>query len=39
MIAGAVVGALVGFVILLVFIFFLLKRRRDNEEEIANDIK
>ncbi|CAL8364363.1 unnamed protein product [Lota lota] len=39
MIAGAVVGALVGFVILLIFIFFLLKRRRDNEEEIANDIK
>ncbi|CAL8267049.1 unnamed protein product [Merluccius merluccius] len=39
MIAGATVGALVGFIILLIFIYFLLKRSRDNEDEMANDIK
>ncbi|XP_058482385.1 endothelial cell adhesion molecule a [Solea solea] len=40
-IAGATVGAVVGFLILLLCIcgFFLLKRRRDNEDDMANEIK
>ncbi|KAM4620956.1 endothelial cell adhesion molecule a [Polymixia lowei] len=39
MIAGATVGSVVGFIILLLFLIFLLKRRRDSEDDMANDIK
>jgi len=38
-IAGATVGALVGFAFLVAILFFLWKRNRDNEDEMANDIK
>ncbi|KAG7279672.1 hypothetical protein CRUP_025775 [Coryphaenoides rupestris] len=38
-IAGATVGSLVGFAFLVAFLFFLWKRNRDNEDEMANDIK
>ncbi|KAK7925480.1 hypothetical protein WMY93_007790 [Mugilogobius chulae] len=40
MIVGAVVGSVVGFLLLLLLcIFYLLKRRRDNEDDMANEIK
>ncbi|XP_072302997.1 endothelial cell adhesion molecule a [Eucyclogobius newberryi] len=40
MIAGAVVGSVVGFLFLLLLcILYLLKRRRDNEDDMANEIK
>uniref|UniRef100_A0A3Q3VXG6 Ig-like domain-containing protein n=1 Tax=Mola mola TaxID=94237 RepID=A0A3Q3VXG6_MOLML len=41
MIVGAVVGSLLGFLflILLIGVFFLWKRQRDNEDDMANDIK
>lgn len=41
MIVGAVVGSVLGFVFLLILIgfFFFLKRSRDNEDDMANDIK
>uniref|UniRef100_A0AAV2J9M9 Ig-like domain-containing protein n=1 Tax=Knipowitschia caucasica TaxID=637954 RepID=A0AAV2J9M9_KNICA len=40
MIVGAVVGSVVGFLLLLLLcIMYLLKRRRDNEDDMANEIK
>lgn len=40
MIVGAVVGSVVGFLFLLLLcILYLLKRRRDNEDDMANEIK
>lgn len=40
MIVGAVVGSVVGFLfILLLCILYLLKRRRDSEDDMANEIK
>ncbi|XP_035482033.1 endothelial cell adhesion molecule a [Scophthalmus maximus] len=40
MIAGATVGSVVGFIFLLVIcLFFLARRRRDSEDDIANEIK
>ncbi|XP_068601009.1 endothelial cell adhesion molecule a [Brachionichthys hirsutus] len=41
-IVGAVVGSIAGFIVLLVFficLYFVLKRRRDNEDDMANEIK
>lgn len=39
-IVGATVGSVLGFLILLLIgLFFLLKRRRDNEDDMANEIK
>ncbi|KAM6969881.1 endothelial cell adhesion molecule a isoform 1-T1 [Aplochiton taeniatus] len=38
-IAGATVGSVLGLVFIVLFIIFLLKRRRDTEEDLANDIK
>ncbi|XP_034406664.1 endothelial cell adhesion molecule a [Cyclopterus lumpus] len=39
MIAGATVGSVVGFIFLLICLVFLVKRRRDNEDDMANEIK
>uniref|UniRef100_A0A667YVX5 Endothelial cell adhesion molecule a n=1 Tax=Myripristis murdjan TaxID=586833 RepID=A0A667YVX5_9TELE len=40
MIVGAVVGSVIGFIFLLLILFvFLMKRRRDSEDDMANDIK
>ncbi|XP_068457551.1 endothelial cell adhesion molecule a [Clinocottus analis] len=40
MIVGATVGTVVGFIfLLLICLVFLLKRRRDNEDDMANEIK
>ncbi|XP_030010549.1 endothelial cell adhesion molecule a isoform X2 [Sphaeramia orbicularis] len=41
MIVGATVGSVVGFLALVAFIclFFVLKRRQDNEDDMANEIK
>lgn len=41
MIVGAVVGSVLGFLFLLFLLgcFFFLKRRRDNEDDMANEIK
>nr|XP_046266554.1 endothelial cell adhesion molecule a [Scatophagus argus] len=40
MIAGATVGSVVGFIfLLLVCLVFLVKKRRDNEDDMANEIK
>ncbi|XP_033973194.1 endothelial cell adhesion molecule a [Trematomus bernacchii] len=40
MIVGATVGSVVGFILLLLIcLFFLVKRRRDNEDDMANEIK
>ncbi|XP_037322711.1 endothelial cell adhesion molecule a [Pungitius pungitius] len=42
MIVGATVGSVVGFIFLLLLLFcfvFLVKRRRDNEDDMANEIK
>ena len=39
MIAAATVGSIVGLVAMVLFLIFILKRRRDTEEEIANEIK
>ncbi|XP_062377286.1 endothelial cell-selective adhesion molecule [Sardina pilchardus] len=38
-IAGAAVGSVVGLVAIVLFLVFILRRRRDTEEEIANEIK
>ncbi|XP_077448506.1 endothelial cell adhesion molecule a [Stigmatopora argus] len=39
-IAGATVGTVVGFLcLLLICMFFLMKRKRDNEDDMANEIK
>ncbi|KAM6933584.1 endothelial cell-selective adhesion molecule isoform 1-T1 [Xenentodon cancila] len=39
MIAAATLGSVVGLVAMVLFLIFLLKRRRDSEEEMANEIK
>lgn len=39
MIAGATVGSVLGFIFIILFLVCLLKRRRDAEEDLANDIK
>uniref|UniRef100_A0A3P8T1U8 Endothelial cell adhesion molecule a n=1 Tax=Amphiprion percula TaxID=161767 RepID=A0A3P8T1U8_AMPPE len=40
MIVGATVGSVVGFIfLLLICLVFLVKRRRDNEDDMANEIK
>ncbi|XP_029374681.1 endothelial cell adhesion molecule a [Echeneis naucrates] len=40
MIVGATVGSVIGFIFLLLICFaFMAKRRRDNEDDIANEIK
>lgn len=40
MIVGATVGSVVGFIFLLLLcLVFLVKRRRDSEDDMANDIK
>ncbi|XP_053729149.1 endothelial cell-selective adhesion molecule isoform X1 [Synchiropus splendidus] len=39
MIAAATLGSVVGLVAMLLFLIFILRRRRDTEEEIANEIK
>lgn len=38
-IAGATIGALLGLVAIVFFIYFILKRKKDSEDDIANDIK
>lgn len=38
-IAGATVGSVVGFILILLVLIFLWTRRRDAEDELANDIK
>ncbi|KAJ8398979.1 hypothetical protein AAFF_G00416460 [Aldrovandia affinis] len=38
-IAGATVGSVVGFAALALLVFFFLKRKRDTEDDMANDIK
>lgn len=39
MIAAATLGSIVGLVAIVLFLIFILKRRRDTEDEIANEIK
>ncbi|XP_044227192.1 endothelial cell adhesion molecule a [Thunnus albacares] len=39
MIAGATVGSVIGFIFLLICLVFLMKRRRDSEDDMANEIK
>ncbi|XP_010892308.2 endothelial cell adhesion molecule a [Esox lucius] len=39
MIAGATVGSVFGLIFIILFLIFLLKRKRDTEEDLANDIK
>ncbi|XP_028275889.1 endothelial cell-selective adhesion molecule [Parambassis ranga] len=39
MIAAATLGSVVGLVAMVLFLIFILKRRRDTEEEMANEIK
>ncbi|XP_070826849.1 endothelial cell-selective adhesion molecule isoform X1 [Chaetodon auriga] len=39
MIAAATLGSIVGLVAMALFLIFILRRRRDTEEEIANEIK
>lgn len=38
-IAAATLGSIVGLVAMVLFLIFILRRRRDTEEEIANEIK
>lgn len=38
-IAAATLGSIVGLVAMVLLLIFILKRRRDTEEEIANEIK
>ncbi|KAJ8267097.1 hypothetical protein GJAV_G00138340 [Gymnothorax javanicus] len=38
-IAGATIGSLAGFVVLVLILIFIIKRRSENEDDIANDIK
>jgi len=38
-IAVATLGSVVGLVAMVLFLIFILRRRRDMEEEIANEIK
>lgn len=39
MIAAATLGSVVGLVAMVLFLIFILRRKRDTEEEIANEIK
>lgn len=39
MIAAATLGSIVGLVAMVLFLMFILRRRRDTEDEIANEIK
>ncbi|XP_029301742.1 LOW QUALITY PROTEIN: endothelial cell-selective adhesion molecule [Cottoperca gobio] len=39
MIAAATLGSIVGLVAMVLFLIFILRRRRDTEEEMANEIK
>ncbi|KAK5868782.1 hypothetical protein PBY51_009762 [Eleginops maclovinus] len=39
MIAAATLGSIVGLVAMVLFLIFILKRKRDTEEEMANEIK
>ncbi|XP_054458714.1 endothelial cell-selective adhesion molecule [Anoplopoma fimbria] len=39
MIAAATLGSIVGLVAMVLFLIFILRRRRDSEEEMANEIK
>ncbi|KAK9536040.1 hypothetical protein VZT92_005858 [Zoarces viviparus] len=39
MIVGATLGSVIGFIFLLLCLLFLVKRRRDNEDDMANEIK
>uniref|UniRef100_A0A4W5NLZ2 Endothelial cell adhesion molecule a n=1 Tax=Hucho hucho TaxID=62062 RepID=A0A4W5NLZ2_9TELE len=39
MIAGATVGSVLGLIFIILFLVGLLRRRRDSEEDLANDIK
>ncbi|XP_037836461.1 endothelial cell-selective adhesion molecule [Kryptolebias marmoratus] len=39
MIAAATLGSVVGLVAMMLFLIFILRRRRDTEEEMANEIK
>ncbi|KAK5904853.1 hypothetical protein CesoFtcFv8_006374 [Champsocephalus esox] len=39
MIAAATLGSIVGLVAMVLFLIFILKRRKDTEEEMANEIK
>uniref|UniRef100_A0A8D0A074 Endothelial cell adhesion molecule b n=1 Tax=Sander lucioperca TaxID=283035 RepID=A0A8D0A074_SANLU len=39
MIAAATLGSMVGLVAMVLFLIFILRRRRDTEEEMANEIK
>lgn len=40
MIAGATIGAFVGLILIIIVIIFLwTRRRKDSEEDLANDIK
>ncbi|KAM9846560.1 endothelial cell adhesion molecule a [Aulostomus maculatus] len=38
-IVGATVGSLVGFILIILSLYFLMKRRRDSEDDMANEIK
>ncbi|XP_072569761.1 endothelial cell-selective adhesion molecule [Paramormyrops kingsleyae] len=38
-IAGATIGALLGLVAIVFFVYFILKRKKESEDDIANDIK
>ncbi|XP_063058812.1 endothelial cell adhesion molecule a [Engraulis encrasicolus] len=38
-IAGATVGSVIGFILLILFLIFLWTRRRDTEDDLANEIK
>lgn len=38
-IAAATLGSIVGLVAMVLFLIFILRKRRDTEEEIANEIK
>ncbi|XP_030648382.1 endothelial cell adhesion molecule a [Chanos chanos] len=38
-IAGATVGAVVGFILIILFLVFLWTRRKESEEDLANEIK
>ncbi|XP_018598304.1 endothelial cell-selective adhesion molecule-like [Scleropages formosus] len=39
MIAGATVGSLLGLVAIILFLVFIIKRRREGDEDVANEIK
>ncbi len=39
MIAGVTVGCIVALILIILFLFFMWTRRKDTEEDLANDIK